>query len=150
MVFRNELLELIQYKPVTESVHERPLLVVPPQINKFYVFDLSPDKSLARFLLRSQVQTFVVSWRNPTKAQREWGLSTYIDALKEFWTAQANLEAALGAEAEKIMRPMQPGDVTATYADISKLNALCGYQPKAPLKIGLEKFVAWWRQYQNG
>uniref|UniRef100_A4XPN4 Poly(R)-hydroxyalkanoic acid synthase, class II n=1 Tax=Ectopseudomonas mendocina (strain ymp) TaxID=399739 RepID=A4XPN4_ECTM1 len=83
VVFRNDVLELIQYKPITESVHERPLLVVPPQINKFYVFDLSPDKSLARFLLRSQVQTFVVSWRNPTKAQREWGLSTYIEAFKE-------------------------------------------------------------------
>ncbi|MGF0333838.1 class II poly(R)-hydroxyalkanoic acid synthase [Ectopseudomonas toyotomiensis] len=83
VVFRNDVLELIQYKPITESVHERPLLVVPPQINKFYVFDLSPDKSLARFLLRSQVQTFVVSWRNPTKTQREWGLSTYIEALKE-------------------------------------------------------------------
>jgi len=83
VVFRNDVLELIQYKPITESVHERPLLVVPPQINKFYVFDLSQDKSLARFLLRSQVQTFVVSWRNPTKAQREWGLSTYIEALKE-------------------------------------------------------------------
>ncbi|MDH2201487.1 class II poly(R)-hydroxyalkanoic acid synthase [Ectopseudomonas oleovorans] len=83
VVFRNDVLELIQYKPITESVHERPLLVVPPQINKFYVFDLSPEKSLARFLLRSQVQTFVVSWRNPTKAQREWGLSTYIEVLKE-------------------------------------------------------------------
>ena len=62
----------------------------------------------------------------------------------------AALEAALGVEAHKVMRPMQPGDVTATYADISKLNALCGYQPKVPLKIGLEKFVAWWRQYENG
>ena len=60
------------------------------------------------------------------------------------------LEDALGAEADKVMRPMQPGDVTATYADVSKLNALCGYQPKVPLKIGLEKFVAWWRQYENG
>ena len=83
VVFRNDVLELIQYSPITEQVHERPLLVVPPQINKFYVFDLSPDKSLARFCLRSHVQTFIVSWRNPTKAQREWGLSTYIDALKE-------------------------------------------------------------------
>ncbi len=83
VVFRNDVLELIQFSPITESVHERPLLVVPPQINKYYVFDLSPEKSLARFLLRSQVQTFVVSWRNPTKAQREWGLSTYIAALKE-------------------------------------------------------------------
>ena len=83
VIFRNDLLELIQYKPITEQVHERPLLVVPPQINKFYVFDLSPEKSVARFLLRNGVQTFVVSWRNPTKAQREWGLSTYIEALKE-------------------------------------------------------------------
>lgn len=83
VVFRNDLLELIQYKPLTEQVHERPLLVVPPQINKFYVFDLSPEKSLARFCLSSQVQTFIISWRNPTKAQREWGLSTYIEALKE-------------------------------------------------------------------
>jgi polyhydroxyalkanoate synthase subunit PhaC len=83
VVFRNDVLELIQYKPITEQVMERPLLVVPPQINKFYVFDLSPEKSLARFCLRGNVQTFIVSWRNPTKAQREWGLSTYIDALKE-------------------------------------------------------------------
>ncbi|WP_434696104.1 class II poly(R)-hydroxyalkanoic acid synthase [Pseudomonas sp. Z1-14] len=83
VVFRNDVLELIQYRPITEQVHERPLLVVPPQINKFYVFDLSPDKSLARFCLRSNVQTFIISWRNPTKAQREWGLSTYIEALKE-------------------------------------------------------------------
>jgi len=83
VVFRNDVLEVIQYKPITESVHERPLLVVPPQINKFYVFDLSPEKSLARFCLRNQVQTFIVSWRNPTKAQREWGLTTYIEALKE-------------------------------------------------------------------
>ena len=83
VVFRNDVLELIQYRPITESVHERPLLVVPPQINKFYVFDLSPEKSLARFCLRNQVQTFIISWRNPTKAQREWGLTTYIEALKE-------------------------------------------------------------------
>lgn len=62
----------------------------------------------------------------------------------------STLETALGVSANKIMRPMQPGDVTATYADISKLNALCGYQPRVPLKIGLEKFVAWWRQYENG
>ncbi|MGH8354648.1 MAG: class II poly(R)-hydroxyalkanoic acid synthase [Pseudomonas sp.] len=83
VVFRSEVLELIQYQPTTEQVHARPLLVVPPQINKFYVFDLSPEKSLARFCLRNGQQTFIVSWRNPTKAQREWNLSTYIEALKE-------------------------------------------------------------------
>ncbi|UJJ32933.1 class II poly(R)-hydroxyalkanoic acid synthase [Halopseudomonas maritima] len=83
VIFRNEILELIQYKPLTEEVFERPVLVVPPQINKFYVFDLSPEKSLARYLVNNNMQTFVVSWRNPTKSHREWGLSTYIEALKE-------------------------------------------------------------------
>lgn len=83
VVYRHDVLELIQYKPLTEQVHERPLLVVPPQINKFYVFDLSPEKSLARFCVKTGLQTFVISWRNPTKSQREWGLNTYIEALKE-------------------------------------------------------------------
>jgi len=57
------------------------------------------------------------------------------------------LEAALGLRAEKIMRPMQPGDVPATYADISKLTALTGYKPKIMLKEGLERFAIWWRTY---
>ena len=57
------------------------------------------------------------------------------------------LENALGVKAEKIMRPMQPGDVTATYADVSRLHDLTGYQPKVMLKEGLEKFVGWYRDY---
>ena len=62
----------------------------------------------------------------------------------------ATLEAALGVQANKIMRPMQPGDVTATYADISKLNALTGYRPRVALTEGLPKFVEWWRSFENG
>ena len=62
----------------------------------------------------------------------------------------STLEAALGVEARKVMRPMQPGDVTATYADVSKLHALTGYAPKVELKDGLEDFVRWWRGYENG
>lgn len=57
------------------------------------------------------------------------------------------LEAALGIEARKVFRPMQPGDVTATFANIDKLNALCGYKPKVKLAEGLAKFVAWRRGY---
>jgi polyhydroxyalkanoate synthase len=83
VVFRNEVLELIQYQPITTKVNERPLLVVPPQINKFYVFDLSPKKSLAQYLLSNGVQTFVISWRNPAAAQRHWGLDTYVGAIEE-------------------------------------------------------------------
>ena len=57
------------------------------------------------------------------------------------------LEKAIGHEAVKVMLPMQPGDVTATYADVSKLHALTGYKPKVMLAEGLEKFAAWYREY---
>ena len=83
VVFRNELLELIQYTPTTPDVRKRPLVITPPQINKYYALDLSPDKSMVRFLLDSGIQVFCVSWRNPTAAHREWGLDTYVAALDE-------------------------------------------------------------------
>ncbi|VVP35969.1 Poly(3-hydroxyalkanoate) polymerase subunit PhaC [Pseudomonas fluorescens] len=127
VVFRNDVLELIQYRPTTEQVYERPLLVVPPQINKFYVFDLSPDKSLARFCLRSNVQTFIVSWRNPTKEQREWGLSTYIEALKE----AVDVVTAITGSKDVNMLGACSGGITCTalvghYAALgeNKVNAL--------------------------
>lgn len=83
VVFRNELLELIQYAPTTPNVRKRPLVITPPQINKYYALDLSPGKSMVRFLLDSGIQVFCVSWRNPTAAHREWGLDTYVAALDE-------------------------------------------------------------------
>jgi polyhydroxyalkanoate synthase len=83
VVYRNELLELIQYEPTTAEVHRRPLLIVPPQINKFYAFDLSPAKSIVQWSLGSGVQTFVASWRNPTRKHADWGLDAYVTALGE-------------------------------------------------------------------
>jgi polyhydroxyalkanoate synthase len=83
VIFRNGLLELIQYAPTTDKVWKRPLIITPPQINKYYALDLSPDKSMVRFLLESGIQTFCVSWRNPTAANRYWGLDTYVAALDE-------------------------------------------------------------------
>jgi polyhydroxyalkanoate synthase subunit PhaC len=83
VVFRNRLLELIQYAPTTANVRKRPLVITPPQINKYYAMDLSPDKSMVRFLLNSGIQTFCISWRNPTAEQRDWGLDTYVAALDE-------------------------------------------------------------------
>ncbi|WP_076072125.1 SDR family NAD(P)-dependent oxidoreductase [Sphingomonas montana] len=59
----------------------------------------------------------------------------------------STLEAAIGRNAEKVMRPMQPGDVTATFADVSKLQAICGYEPKVMLPEGLERFARWYREY---
>ncbi|MBP0627685.1 MULTISPECIES: alpha/beta fold hydrolase [unclassified Cupriavidus] len=83
VVFRNEVLELIQYAPTTSKVHARPQLIVPPQVNKFYVFDLAPGKSMVEYMLGQGLQVFIVSWRNPTAAQRDWNLDTYVGALVE-------------------------------------------------------------------
>ncbi|MDD1969092.1 class II poly(R)-hydroxyalkanoic acid synthase [Pseudomonas putida] len=83
VVFRNELLELIQYKPMSEKQYARPLLIVPPQINKFYIFDLSPHNSFVQYALKNGLQTFIISWRNPDVRHREWGLSSYVEAVEE-------------------------------------------------------------------
>ena len=83
VVFRNELLELIQYRPMSEKQYLRPLLIVPPQINKYYIFDLSNDKSFVQYALKNGLQCFIVSWRNPDARHREWGLSSYVQALEE-------------------------------------------------------------------
>jgi len=83
VVLRTEVMELIQYRPTTIEVHTRPLLIVPPQINKFYVFDLVPEKSIIRYCLEGGLQTFTISWKNPTAAERDFGLDTYVAALEQ-------------------------------------------------------------------
>jgi polyhydroxyalkanoate synthase len=83
VVFRNEVLELIQYAPKTATVYERPLVMIPPQINKYYILDLAPGRSLVEHAVARGFQVFTVSWRNPTAAQRDWGLGTYVAALRD-------------------------------------------------------------------
>ncbi|TWC24219.1 polyhydroxyalkanoate synthase [Pseudomonas sp. SJZ085] len=83
VVFRNELLELIQYRPMSEKQYAKPLLIVPPQINKFYVFDLTPSNSVVQYALKNGLQVFIISWRNPDVRHREWGLSSYVEATEE-------------------------------------------------------------------
>ncbi|MDO9127503.1 alpha/beta fold hydrolase [Parvibaculum sp.] len=81
VVYRTEMLELLQYTPQSGEVHAIPLLFVPPQINKYYVLDLTPEKSMSRYLTTQGFQVFVVSWRNPGPEHRDWGLAEYVAAL---------------------------------------------------------------------
>jgi poly[(R)-3-hydroxyalkanoate] polymerase subunit PhaC len=81
VIFRNEVFELIQYAPQAAEVHARPLLIVPPQVNKYYALDLAPGRSMSEYLLRDGFQLFEMSWRNPTVPQRDWGFDTYAQAV---------------------------------------------------------------------
>jgi polyhydroxyalkanoate synthase len=78
VVFENELIQLIEYKPLTRQVHERPFLVVPPCINKFYILDLQPENSLIRYLVEQGHRTFVISWRNPDDSLKDKNWDDYI------------------------------------------------------------------------
>ena len=74
VVFENELFQLIEYKPLTAKVYEKPFLLIPPNINKFYILDLQPENSLIRYAVAQGQRTFVVSWRNPdaSLAHKSW------------------------------------------------------------------------------
>lgn len=78
VVFRNELIELIQYAPTTETVLARPLLIVPPWINKYYILDLNPEKSFIRWCVAQGLTVFCVSWVNPDERHRNMGFEEYM------------------------------------------------------------------------
>jgi polyhydroxyalkanoate synthase len=85
VVARWDICELIQYEPAAASVYRYPLLIVPPMINKFYITDLAPGRSMIEYLAGQGHQVFVLSWRNPDARHRDWGLDSYgaaiVDAL---------------------------------------------------------------------
>jgi polyhydroxyalkanoate synthase len=100
VVFRNEVLELIQYTPTTETVYERPVVVIPPQINKYYVLDMGPGRSFTEQAVGSGIPYFAISWRNPTAAQREWDLDVYVRASLDAIEAAAEIS---GSDAVNVM-----------------------------------------------
>ena len=91
MVLRTPVFELIQYQPSTETVREIPLLIVPPTINKYYILDLAPGRSMIEYLTGQGQQVFVMSWRNPDARHAAWGMDEYVQAIIEAAGAAAGI-----------------------------------------------------------
>ncbi|MBV8823374.1 MAG: alpha/beta fold hydrolase [Bradyrhizobiaceae bacterium] len=112
VVFRNAVMELIQYRPVTDDLYKRPLLIAPPQINKFYVFDLVPEKSIVRLALDGGLQTFAISWKNPAAAESDFGLDSYVGGLEEAVDAMREIT---GSEDVNIWGSCSGGITTSAF-----------------------------------
>lgn len=83
VVHRTEMFELIHYAPATETVREIPVLLIPPQIGRFYFTDLAPGRSFAEYAVSQGLQYFAISWRNPSPDERDFGLDDYVEAAIE-------------------------------------------------------------------
>jgi polyhydroxyalkanoate synthase len=82
VVLRTEMFELIQYAPQTPQVHALPVVIVPSIVNKFYVFDLSPGRSVVEYFVRAGLTVFMIAWRNPQPRHDRWGMPEYEDAVE--------------------------------------------------------------------
>jgi polyhydroxyalkanoate synthase subunit PhaC len=113
VVLRTPVFELIQYRPATAAVRQVPVVIVPPTINKFYVMDLAPGRSLAEYLVGSGLQVFMISWRNPDARHAQWDFDTYGQAVLEAMGAAAQIT---GGERAALMGACSGGIISAMVA----------------------------------
>jgi len=113
VVLRTEMMELIHYAPTTDEVYATPQLTIPPQINKMYINDLSPEKSLVKYQVDSGIQTFVISWRNPSKEQGVWNMADYVNSCREAMNA---VSAITGSKTVNVTSACSGGQTAAMLA----------------------------------
>ena len=111
VVYRNEVFELLQYQPATPTVRQRPVLMVPPPINKYYFLDLAPGRSFIEHAVAKGLQFFVISWRNPKKEHAHWDLNTYGQAVLDAIDATCEIT---GADSVNALGMCAGGIITAT------------------------------------
>jgi polyhydroxyalkanoate synthase len=110
VVHRTEVFELIQYAPTTDTVREVPLMIIPPTINKYYAWDLSPGRSITEWFTAQGMQVFTLSWRNPTADHAHFNLDTYADACVE---AGQVVEEITGADSLHVTAACSGGQIAA-------------------------------------
>ena len=159
VVFENALFQLIEYKPLTNKVYQRPFLMVPPCINKFYILDLQPANSLVRYAVAQGHRTFVVSWRNPDtdlanatwddyvengvmqaiEVARQIGKMPQINALG-FCVGGTLLTAALGVLAVRGEDPVASATLLTTFVDFTDTGVLDVFIDEAFVKFREAQF----------
>jgi polyhydroxyalkanoate synthase len=130
VVLRTPMFELIQYQPATRKVRELPLLIVPPTINKYYILDLAPGRSMIEYLVGQGQQVFVMSWRNPDKRHAAWGFDAYAQAILDALDATAAIRAT---DAVHLLSACSGGILSAVAAAVRQA-ALAG-TPRAGARI---------------
>jgi polyhydroxyalkanoate synthase len=132
VVFRTDVFELIRYRPTTETVRSLPLLMVPPTINKFYIADLAPGRSIVEHYLSAGQQVFMISWRNPDERHAAWNLDTYGQAILDAMDA---VERATGSEQVALQAFCSGGIITAML--LAHLAATGGLHRVAALSLAV-------------
>ena len=122
VVFRNRMLELIQYQPSTENVHETPLIIFPPWINKYYILDLKAKNSLIKWITEQGYSVFVVSWINPDASYAEVGLEEYIS--EGFYKAIGTIKQISGHKQVNALGYCIAGTVLGLVLALMKKNAV--------------------------
>ncbi|CAB4893546.1 unannotated protein [freshwater metagenome] len=110
VVLRTDVMELLEYAPQTDEVFERPMLVVPPTINKYYVLDLAEDRSFVEHLVQAGHRVFMISWRNPEKEHSHFDLDTYAAAVIEAREAASEIA---GSDAVNVLAACSGGIISA-------------------------------------